>query len=248
MTKASLSLMSIDGSGDIWLTRSGPRPRQLMDGHSWRTGPHFLFCLGPLPSPPHLSVVLEDRGCGVQSDPWSPNPSLGVSVGWGPLTLLLHLLSVSCEKHSTHEYLSSRNFRCYTHHLFVIISTMLKNTQTVCNLLSFLCFWLCALGKCKFFATYSGFSINGSVPIVSLSQFVLKHLLLIWHSVSLIKVHSLIWNIVFYKAARTFPFHLECQIFHGWFTVNVASNFVYLFRKSSFPSFLLHITTLNFSS
>ena len=65
---------------------------------NWAT---LLILPGALASPPHLSVVLEDRGCGVWPDPWSPNPSLGASVGWGPLTLLLHLLSMSHEKHST---------------------------------------------------------------------------------------------------------------------------------------------------
>lgn len=69
---------------------------------------------------------------------------------------------------------SSGRFGCYTHHFFAVISTVLKNIQTICNPLSFLCLWLCANGKCKFFAIYSRFYISGSVPIVSLSRFVLN--------------------------------------------------------------------------
>lgn len=160
----------------------------------------------------------------------------------------LHNRKVKTQELIPMHFFNSRIFRDYTHHFFAIVSTMLKNIQTVCNLLSFLCLWLCTNGKCKFFAIYSGFPISGSVPIVSLSQFVLNIYYQFDTSDVLIKVHSPTWNTVLYKVARTFPFHLDCLIFLEWFTINVGSNFVYLFRKSSLPSFLLHTITVHFSN
>lgn len=77
MTKISLSLISIDGCGDVRLTGARPGLRRTMDGLSWRTDPPFFFCLGPLASPPHDSVVLKVRGAASSLTPGLLTPASG---------------------------------------------------------------------------------------------------------------------------------------------------------------------------
>lgn len=148
----------------------------------------------------------------------------------------------------TQAFLSSRNLRCYTHDFFVVISAVFKNLRTICKLSSSLWSRLCADGKCTFLAIYSRFYMSGSVPTVSSSRFILN----IYYQFDtidvLIKIHPLTLNTVSSNAVTTLSFHLDCQIFHGWFTINVGSSLFYLFKRSFFPSFLLHSTTLHFSS
>lgn len=90
--------------------------------------------------------------------------------------------------------------------------------------------------------------MSDSVPTASSSRFILNIYYQFDTSDVLIKIHSLTLNTVLSKAVTTLSFHLDCQIFHGWFTINVGRSFLYLFKISFFPSFLPHSTTLHFSS
>lgn len=112
MTKVSLSLISINGCGDVRLTGARPRPRWTMDGLSWRTGPPF-FCPGPLVSPPHVSVVLKVRGAASSLTPGLLTPASGPQ--WAGVLRHSRFTASACLP--TLPFFSHFPFKLYSHFL-----------------------------------------------------------------------------------------------------------------------------------